>query len=77
MYAPPAEGEASGVELEGVRPSSLRCVGVRGISVISSWGAQSGRREVEAKRTSTRRTALRARVVRLGGIEARDLCVRG
>lgn len=70
MYAPPPPCEGRiGVDETGVRgrPSSLRWVGVRGISDISSGGAQKGRRELEVARMRRMRSEFRERDSRLEG----------
>jgi hypothetical protein len=69
MYAPPPCEERMGVDEEGVRgrPRSLRWVGVSGMSVISSGGAQKGRRELEVARMRRMRREFRDSDSRLEG----------
>ena len=72
MYVPDGEARAAAEE-EGVRPRSLRWVGVRGISDIWSRGAHSGRRALEAPKRRRRRRVVMVRDVRVAGRVVRDL----
>jgi hypothetical protein len=69
MYVP--AGVAGAVD--GVRPRSLRCVGVSGISVISSTGAQNDCRDLQAPKRSRRRIAAKMRDSRAVGTGEIDL----
>jgi hypothetical protein len=57
----------------GVNPRSLRCVGVSGISVISSAGAQMGCRDLPAPKRSRSCSAANTRDSRNAGMGEMEL----